>query len=113
MDHYPRDTRSPTLRLLAESSALLEITSLLALKRHLGRTLPRGDGHPVMLIPGFMVSEASMGLLLRALLKRSKGFFGSPSRGPRSAIFLEHVSLPSGLDAVLLQVLVHRQPLLP
>ena len=68
MDHFPRDTRSPTLRLLAESSAVLEIASFLALKRPLGRILPRGDGHPVLLIPGFMVSDSSMRLLRRALL---------------------------------------------
>ena len=50
---YPTDSRGWTRRLLAESTALLEIGANLALQRRLLKLVPRGDGHPVMLIPGF------------------------------------------------------------
>ena len=56
---YPTDSRGWTRRLLAESTALLEIGANLALQRRLLKLVPRGDGHPVMLIPGFTASDRS------------------------------------------------------
>ncbi len=64
---YPRDNRGAMARLLSESTALLEIGSSLALRRKLVRLVPGGDGHPVMLIPGFTASDRAMGGLRRFL----------------------------------------------
>lgn len=64
---HPRDNRSGLARLAAESTALLEIGSVLALQRKLRRLVPRGDGHPVMLIPGFTATDRAMGNLRRFL----------------------------------------------
>lgn len=64
---YPRDNRGLTRRLISESSALLEIGSNFALLRRLQKFVPDGDGHPVLLIPGFTASDASMKQLQKFL----------------------------------------------
>jgi pimeloyl-ACP methyl ester carboxylesterase len=46
--------------------AMLEASTLVGLGPVLG-TLPRGDGHPVLVLPGFMASDQSTGLLRRWL----------------------------------------------
>ena len=51
------------LNSLLEARALAEIGSYYGLRRLLRRLAPRGDGHPVMVLPGFMASDA----LTRAL----------------------------------------------
>ncbi len=43
---------------LAECRAMLELGSFYALRRLLGR-LPKGDGHPVIVLPGFMAGDRS------------------------------------------------------
>jgi hypothetical protein len=55
--------RSSLLNTLAELRALAEIGSFYGARRLLARSSPRGDGHPVMVLPGFMASDA----LTRAL----------------------------------------------
>ncbi len=67
-EKYPRDQRGLGRRLLSESSVLLEAGALLLLRRQLLRHIPRGDGHPVILIPGFTATDRSMGLLRRFLV---------------------------------------------
>ncbi len=53
------DARPPsTLMMLAEGRAVLELASFYALRPML-RTLPMGDGHPVLVLPGFMASNSS------------------------------------------------------
>ena len=64
---YPRDKRGGLARLASESTALMEIGSVLALKRKLLSLVPRGDGHPVMLIPGFTATDRAMGNMRRFL----------------------------------------------
>ncbi|NNC73170.1 MAG: alpha/beta hydrolase [Sphingomonadaceae bacterium] len=60
---------SPPSRLLAFSElhrALFEVATL-PLAAPLLYTAPRGDGHPVMLLPGFMATDRSMRIMRRYL----------------------------------------------
>ncbi len=56
---------------LLEGRALLEMSLLPAALPWLSGT-PRGDGHPVLLVPGFMASDAAL-FVLKAYLQR-KGY---------------------------------------
>ncbi len=58
----------PPHRLLAmaEGRAMFELASFYA-TRHLLGLLPRGDGHPVLVLPGFMASDASTRPMRRLL----------------------------------------------
>ncbi len=64
---------SPPARglLLLEGRALLELAALLPAYPALRRA-PRGDGHPVLVLPGFMASDSSTRALRRFL--RDKGY---------------------------------------
>ena len=64
---YPRDRRGGLARLASESTALMEIGALMALRRRLLDLVPQGDGHPVMLIPGFTATDRAMAYLRRFL----------------------------------------------
>ena len=57
----------PIWLMLAEGRALLESTTLVPLLPLL-RNLPRGDGHPVLVLPGFLATSRST-LLLRSFLR--------------------------------------------
>lgn len=62
-------SRAPSLFwTLAEGRAIFEINSFYALRRPLKRFLPKGDGHPVLVVPGFMATDLST-RPLRKLLK--------------------------------------------
>ena len=62
-----RRLRPPSLLLvLAEARALLEFNTSILLSPLLMRA-PRGDGHPVLALPGFLASELSMAPLRRYL----------------------------------------------
>lgn len=50
--------RSALFNALAELRALAEIGSFYGTRGLLERFVPRGDGHPVMVLPGFMASDA-------------------------------------------------------
>lgn len=66
------DVRPPSRLLwLAEGRVLAETGATLALWRWL-RQAPRGDGHPVLVLPGLLASDASTGLLRRYL--RGQGY---------------------------------------
>ena len=59
-----RTTRTPRaphatslLNALSEMRALAEIGSYFGIRPLLERVVPRGDGHPVMVLPGFMASD--------------------------------------------------------
>lgn len=61
--------RPPSLRLLlGEARVPLEVLRFLTATRRL-QDLPRGDGHPVMLVPGFGADDWVMSGLRRALCK--------------------------------------------
>ena len=59
---------SNTLMLLESSRVLLEIMAYFQAKPTLRKVVPRGDGHPVLIIPGFLAGDGSTGLL-RAFLR--------------------------------------------
>ncbi len=61
--------------LLAEGRALFELAAFYALRPLLG-TLPKGDGHPVLVLPGFLASDSST-----APLRRLLGDLGYESHG--------------------------------
>lgn len=64
----PRAARPPNwLWTLAEGRAVFELGWFMTL-RPLARVLPRGDGHPVIVLPGFLASDGST-RPLRGLLK--------------------------------------------
>ena len=52
---------------LLELRALLEVSSFHALRRQLPRIVPAGDGHPVLMLPGFLGADGSTGGLRRFL----------------------------------------------
>ncbi len=56
--------------LMLEGRALLEIAAYYQALPLLRRSLPRGDGHPVLLIPGFLASDRSTRLLRNFLRER-------------------------------------------
>jgi pimeloyl-ACP methyl ester carboxylesterase len=63
----PRQLRPPSLGLmLAEVRGILEFNASLLLSPLLMRA-PRGDGHPVLALPGFLASDLSMAPLRRYL----------------------------------------------
>ena len=69
----PGDLAPPSkLLLLLEGRAAGELLTTLALRRWL-RRLPGGDGHPVLLLPGFLASDLSTRPLRRFL--RDKGYW--------------------------------------
>lgn len=58
-DDRSQGVRPPSrLMLLAESRALLELAAFYAARPLLG-ALPKGDGHPVLVLPGFLASDTS------------------------------------------------------
>jgi pimeloyl-ACP methyl ester carboxylesterase len=59
--------RAPSLfMMLAEARSVFELNSSLLLSPLLMRA-PRGDGHPVLALPGFLASDLSMALMRRYL----------------------------------------------
>ncbi|MCB2096521.1 MAG: alpha/beta hydrolase [Parvularculaceae bacterium] len=68
MSAAPHNPRPPSLFwLLTEGRAVFELGSFYYL-RLLMRCLPKGDGHPVIVLPGFVASDASTGPM-RGVLK--------------------------------------------
>ena len=55
--------------LLAEARVQLELATLLASEVYRGVGVPRGDGAPVVLVPGFLAGDPSLAVL-RAWLRR-------------------------------------------
>lgn len=63
-------SRAPSrLMLLAESRALVELASFYLTFPLLAGTLPRGDGHPVLVLPGFLADDRSTAPMRRLLAK--------------------------------------------
>lgn len=71
MSKYPHEGTPNPLHSLLEPRALLEMAMLPAFLPLLLQA-PAGDGHPVLLLPGFMADEASL-IALKYFLK-SKGY---------------------------------------
>src|SRR5678816_1260517 len=80
----------PPSRLLQwlELRAFGEFSASLALMPLLQRT-PRGDGHPVLVLPGLIASDTSTQLLrayLRSRGRRSRGWGFGRNMGPRDGL---------------------------
>ena len=61
------EARPPSrLLALAEGRAVFELAAFYA-SRHLLRMLPKGDGHPVLVLPGFLASDSSTAPMRRLL----------------------------------------------
>ena len=81
------EARRPPSRslMLMELRALGELGAFFALAPVL-RTLPRGDGHPVLVLPGLLASDRSTALLRAFLRDRGYHVHGwelGPNHGPR------------------------------
>ena len=87
-EHDP-DTRPPSLGwLLLEGRAVGELLTTYAVMPWLKRG-PEGDGHPVLVLPGFLATDVSTGPLRRFLKKR--GYDAHPWKmgrnyGPRKGV---------------------------
>ena len=66
LDHEPR-IAPPAKRLLLMEGRVFGEFAALVLSRPFHRLLPRGDGHPVMVVPGFAASDFSTRPLRRVL----------------------------------------------
>jgi pimeloyl-ACP methyl ester carboxylesterase len=84
-----RPLRRPPLYLLAaEQAPMFEYSAYLAATPYL-RLLPRGDAHPVFVLPGFTADDSSTRLLRRFLRERgnwSHGWRLGPNIGPTARI---------------------------
>ena len=70
------DVRPPhRLLALAEARAVFELASFYALRPLLG-LLPKGDGHPVLVLPGFLASDSSTSPLRQLLDDLGYASFG-------------------------------------
>jgi pimeloyl-ACP methyl ester carboxylesterase len=95
---------SDFLALTEAPRALMELASFVALRPAMS-FLPRGDGHPVLVLPGFSASDASTAPL-RGYLRRqgysAHGWGQGRNRGPRPGVELgmlrrlEHLYWTSG-----------------
>src|SRR3982751_6139968 len=76
------------LLLLAEGRALWEAGAAIAMWPLLQMT-PRGDGHPVLVLPGLVASDSSTGILRRYLASRGYDAHGwglGRNLGPREGV---------------------------
>jgi len=100
MDRAVDRSRSPSRLLLAlEARAIWELQAFLAAYPLLQRA-PRGDGHPVLVLPGLAASDVST-QPLRTYLKAQgyapHGWKQGPNRGPRAGV-------EAGIDARLVEL---------
>jgi pimeloyl-ACP methyl ester carboxylesterase len=80
---------SALLALTEAHRALAEIFSLNITRRALGKISPRGDGHPVMVLPGFMGGDGYNSALRRYLSKLNYAVHGwgqGRNLGPREGV---------------------------
>ncbi|WP_197277112.1 esterase/lipase family protein [Sphingomonas profundi] len=68
--HAAADIRAPSLLLASLEMARAAVeSSMLAFSGHLLASAPRGDGHPVLVLPGFATDDGAT-LVLRAFLRQ-------------------------------------------
>lgn len=84
---------------LAEGRAVFELAAFYA-SRHLLAMLPRGDGHPVLVLPGFLASDASTRPLRRLLTDLGYNAYGW-NLGRNVRVDLERVH---AMEALLLDI---------
>ena len=100
MDRAVDPSLPPSRLLLAlEVRAIWELQAFFAAYPLLRRA-PRGDGHPVLMLPGLAASDVSTGPLrayLRAQGYAAHGWKQGPNRGPRTGV-------EAGIDARLVEL---------
>ena len=103
MDRALDPSRPPSRLLLAlEVRAIWELQTFFAAYPLLRRA-PRGDGHPVLVLPGLAASDVSTRPLrtyLRAQGYAAHGWKQGPNHGPRSGV-------EAGIDARLAELALH------
>ncbi len=89
-DRQINESRPSVLLLLTEGRAIWEWMSTAATMPILSRSLSRGDGHPVLVLPGFMASDFSTTVLRRFLNKQGYTAYGwnqGRNLGPKEGVF--------------------------
>jgi hypothetical protein len=69
-DSKVNEQRPSPLLLLLEGRAVFEWLGAEITMPILSRSLPKGDGHPVLVLPGFMAGDLSTSVLRRFLTKQ-------------------------------------------
>ena len=90
LDPKVNEQRPSPLLLLWEGRAVFEWLGGVLSMPVLSRSLPRGDGHPVLVLPGFMASDFSTGFLRRFLTKQGYSVYGweqGQNLGPKEGVF--------------------------
>ncbi|TYP88563.1 esterase/lipase family protein [Blastococcus xanthinilyticus] len=85
----PRGSRTDDLLALTEPARALVSAGALAAGLPLLRLAPRGDGHPVVVLPGWLASDASTGTLRRWLTRLghpTAGWDLGRNQGPRPEV---------------------------
>ena len=76
-DRQINESRPSALLFLTEGRAIWEWMSTAATMPLLSRSLSRGDGHPVLVLPGFMASDFSTTVLRRFLSSCSRAIYAA------------------------------------
>jgi hypothetical protein len=89
-DSKVNEQRPSPLLLLLEGRAVFEWLSAEITMPMLSRSLPKGDGHPVLVLPGFMAGDFSTSVLRRFLTKQGYAAYGwgqGRNLGPKEGVF--------------------------
>jgi hypothetical protein len=89
-DPQLNESRPSTLLFLAEGRAFFEWMTTAATMPMLRRSISKGDGHPVLVLPGFMASDFSTTVLRRFLNKQgytAHGWDQGRNLGPKEGVF--------------------------
>ena len=89
-DSKVNEQRPSPLLLLLEGRAVFEWLGAEITMPMLSRSLPKGDGHPVLVLPGFMAGDFSTSVLRRFLTKQGYVAYGwgqGRNLGPKEGVF--------------------------
>lgn len=92
LDPKVNESRPSPWLMMMEGRAIFEWASSLLTLPALSTQLPHGDGHAVLVIPGFMAGDVSTGVLRKFLSKRGykvHGWGQGRNLGPRDGVFEE------------------------
>jgi pimeloyl-ACP methyl ester carboxylesterase len=92
LDPKINESRPSLFLLLTEGRALFEWLTTEATLPLIKRSIPRGDGHPVLVLPGFMASDTSTAVLRRFLKQQGydvHGWHQGRNLGPKEGLFAQ------------------------
>jgi hypothetical protein len=90
LDSKVNEQRPSALLLLLEGRVVFEWLGGMMTLPILSRSLPRGDGHPVLVLPGFLAGDFSTSFLRRFLTKQGYSVYGweqGRNLGPKEGVF--------------------------